>query len=87
MNRNGDGYKVAVSNRTVSEVAELLAGQARGAQVVGADSVEEVCSLLKSARRVMILVKACEVVEQTIAQMAPSSKIPTSFKTNTGANV
>ncbi len=71
LNMNDHGYKVAVFNRTVSKVDEFLAEEAKGTEVVGAHSMEELCGLLKSPRRVMIMVKAGDVVDQTIEQILP----------------
>ena len=71
LNMNDHGYKVAVFNRTVSKVDDFLANEAKGTQVVGAHSIEEMCGLLKTPRRVMIMVKAGEVVDQTIEQVLP----------------
>jgi 6-phosphogluconate dehydrogenase len=68
---NDHGYKVAVFNRTVSKVDEFINEEAKGTEVVGAHSMEELCGLLKSPRRVMIMVKAGDVVDQTIAQILP----------------
>ena len=71
LNMNDHGYQVAVFNRTVSKVDDFLANEAKGTQVVGAHSIEEMCRLLKTPRRVMIMVKAGEVVDQTIEQVLP----------------
>jgi len=71
LNMNDHGYKVAVFNRTVSKVDEFINNEAKGTEVVGAHSIEEMCKLLKTPRRVMIMVKAGEVVDQTIAQVLP----------------
>src|ERR1700729_1357127 len=71
LNMNDHGYKVAVFNRTVSKVDEFLANEAKGTQVAGAHSIEEMCGLLKSPKRVMIMVKAGNVVDQTIEQIGP----------------
>ena len=71
LNMNDHGYKVAVFNRTVSKVDEFINEEAKGTEVVGAHSVEELCGLLKSPRRVMIMVKAGDVVDQTIEQILP----------------
>src|SRR6202167_1703717 len=71
LNMNDHGYKVAVFNRTVSKVDDFIENEANGTQVVGAHSVEEMCGLLKTPRRVMIMVKAGEVVDQTIEQILP----------------
>src|SRR5580704_12307991 len=71
LNMNDHGYKVAVFNRTTSKVDEFLADAAKGTQVVGAHSAEEMCGMLKLPRRVMIMVKAGEVVDQTIEHVLP----------------
>jgi 6-phosphogluconate dehydrogenase len=71
LNMNDHGYKVAVFNRTTSKVDEFLAEEAKGTEVVGSHSVAELCGLLKTPRRVMIMVKAGEVVDQTIASLLP----------------
>jgi 6-phosphogluconate dehydrogenase len=71
LNMNDHGYKVAVFNRTVSKVDDFLADEAKGTQVVGAHSIEEMCGLLKTPRRVMIMVKAGDVVDHTIEQVLP----------------
>jgi 6-phosphogluconate dehydrogenase len=71
LNMNDHGYKVAVFNRTVSKVDDFLADEAKGTQVLGAHSIEEMCGLLKTPRRVMIMVKAGDVVDHTIEQVLP----------------
>lgn len=71
LNMNDHGYKVAVFNRTTSKVDEFLADEGKGTEVVGTHSIEELCSVLKAPRRVMIMVKAGNVVDQTIAQIVP----------------
>jgi 6-phosphogluconate dehydrogenase len=71
LNMNDHGYKVAVFNRTVSKVDDFLENEASGTQVAGAHSIEEMCQMLKTPRRVMIMVKAGEVVDQTIEQVLP----------------
>jgi 6-phosphogluconate dehydrogenase len=71
LNMNDHGFKVAVFNRTVSKVDDFLANEAKGTQVVGAHSVEELSDLLKKPRRVMLMVKAGEVVDEMIEQVLP----------------
>jgi 6-phosphogluconate dehydrogenase len=71
LNMNDHGYKVAVFNRTVSKVDEFINDQAKGTNVRGAHSIEEMCRLLKTPRRVMMMVKAGQVVDQTIDQIVP----------------
>ncbi len=71
LNMNDHGFKVAVFNRTVSKVDDFLAHEAKGTQVVGAHSLEELAKLLKRPRRVMLMVKAGETVDQMIEQVRP----------------
>lgn len=71
LNMNDHGYKVAVFNRTTTKVDEFLENEAKGTQVVGTHSIEELCSKLEIPRRIMIMVKAGEVIDQTIDQIVP----------------
>jgi 6-phosphogluconate dehydrogenase len=71
LNMNDHGFKVAVFNRTVSKVDDFVASEAKGTQVVGTHSVEELASLLKRPRRVLLMVKAGATVDQMIDQVAP----------------
>ena len=48
LNMNDHGYKVAVFNRTVSKVDEFINNEAKGTQVEGAHSIEELVGLLKT---------------------------------------
>jgi 6-phosphogluconate dehydrogenase len=71
LNMNDHGFKVAVFNRTVSRVDDFLANEAKGTQVLGAHSLQEFVSLLRRPRRVMLMVKAGEVVDQNIEHLLP----------------
>jgi 6-phosphogluconate dehydrogenase len=71
LNMNDHGFKVAVFNRTVSRVDAFLANEAKGTNVVGAHSMEELTSLLKRPRRVMLMIKAGETVDKMIEQLLP----------------
>jgi 6-phosphogluconate dehydrogenase len=71
LNMNDHGYRVAVFNRTVSKVDEFISNEAKGTQVMGAHSIEELVDLLKRPRRVMLMVKAGDTVDQMIDQLLP----------------
>jgi 6-phosphogluconate dehydrogenase len=71
LNMNDHGFKVAVFNRTVSKVDDFIADEAKGTDVVGAHSIEELASLLKRPRRVMLMVKAGDTVDQMIDHILP----------------
>jgi 6-phosphogluconate dehydrogenase len=71
MNMNDHGFTVAVFNRTTTKVDEFLAAAASGSQVLGAHSIEELVSLLKAPRQIMLMVKAGEVVDHYITSLVP----------------
>lgn len=71
MNMNDHGFVVAVYNRTTAKVDEFLASSAKGSQVVGTYSIEELVASLQTPRRVMLMVKAGEVVDIYIDSLLP----------------
>jgi len=71
LNMNDHGFKVAVYNRTVSLVDEFLEGNAAGTKIVGAHSLEELVDALEKPRRVMLLVKAGQPVDDFIERLIP----------------
>src|SRR3979411_2747194 len=71
LNMNDHGYRVAVFNRTVSKVDEFIQHEAKGTQVVGAHSIQELVESLKLPRRVMLMVKAGETVDHMIDSLLP----------------
>jgi len=71
LNMNDHGFKVAVYNRTVATVDEFLEGNAAGTKVVGAHSLEELVEALEKPRRVMLLVKAGQPVDEFIERLIP----------------
>ncbi len=71
LNMNDHGYVVAVYNRSVGKVDEFLSNEAKGTKVVGAKSLEELVGLLKKPRRIMMLVKAGQAVDDFIAALTP----------------
>jgi 6-phosphogluconate dehydrogenase len=71
LNMNDHGFKVAVFNRTVSKIEDFIANEAKGTDVVGAHSIEEFVGLLKRPRRIMLMVKAGDTVDQMIEHVLP----------------
>ena len=71
LNMNDHGFKVVAFNRTVSKVDDFLSNEAKGTDIVGAQSIEEMVSKLKRPRRVMLMVKAGEAVDHTIELLLP----------------
>jgi 6-phosphogluconate dehydrogenase len=75
LNMDDHGFKVAVFNRTVSKVDEFINGNAKGTKVVGAHSIEELVGLLERPRRVMLLVKAGQPVDDFIELLIPHLEV------------
>src|SRR6201994_3964346 len=71
LNMNDHGFRVAVFNRTTSKVDEFLKDEAKGTPIVGAHSIPELVQALKRPRRVMLMVKAGDTVDQMINQLTP----------------
>ncbi|GFN91798.1 6-phosphogluconate dehydrogenase, decarboxylating-like [Plakobranchus ocellatus] len=71
LNMNDHGYTVVAFNRTVSKVEEFLQNEAKGTKIIGATSLENMVSLLKKPRRVMLLVKAGSAVDAFIDSVVP----------------
>jgi 6-phosphogluconate dehydrogenase len=71
LNMNDHGYTVAVFNRTTSKVDDFLAQEAKGTQVIGTHSLEELVKTLKRPRRVFMLVKAGGAVDALIDSLLP----------------
>jgi 6-phosphogluconate dehydrogenase len=71
LNMNDHGFKVAVFNRTVSKVDDFLAGPAKGTNVIGTHTLEEFVNSLVTPRKVMLMVKAGEAVDEFIDLLLP----------------
>jgi 6-phosphogluconate dehydrogenase len=71
LNMEDHGYTVAVYNRTLARVDEFMAGGAKGRKIIGTHSLEELAAALKRPRRVMLLVKAGQPVDDFIESLIP----------------
>ncbi|MGO9010740.1 MAG: decarboxylating NADP(+)-dependent phosphogluconate dehydrogenase [Bryobacteraceae bacterium] len=72
LNMNDHGYTVVAYNRTVSKVDEFLKDAAKGRQtIIGAHSIEQMASLLKRPRKIMLMVKAGQAVDGFIEALLP----------------
>jgi 6-phosphogluconate dehydrogenase len=69
LNMNDHGFTVVAFNRTVSKVDDFLANEAKGTQILGAHSLPEMVALLKKPRRVMLMVKAGQAVDDFIESL------------------
>src|SRR4030042_3547787 len=71
MNMESKGYTVAVFNRTVEKVDKFIKGRGAGKKFIGAHSIKELVSSLKKPRKVMMLVKAGQAVDDFIELLIP----------------
>jgi 6-phosphogluconate dehydrogenase len=71
LNMTDHGYRVAVFNRTTSKVDEFIDGPAKGTSIIGTHSMEELVASLTVPRKVMLMVKAGEVVDAFIEMLIP----------------
>ena len=71
LNMADHGYRVAVYNRTTSKVDDFIDGPAKGKDIIGTHSAEELVAALQTPRKVMLMVKAGEVVDRFIESLVP----------------
>ena len=71
LNMADNGYQVSVFNRSVQKVDDFLANEASGKSIIGTKSIEAFCESLSSPKKVMLMVKAGEVVDNFIDLLLP----------------
>ena len=71
LNMESHGFRVAVFNRTTSKVDDFMDGRAKGKNIVGCHSIEELVGNLESPRKVFLLVKAGAAVDAFIDSLVP----------------
>ncbi|MFA7104548.1 MAG: decarboxylating NADP(+)-dependent phosphogluconate dehydrogenase [Dysgonamonadaceae bacterium] len=71
LNMESKGFTVAVFNRTVDKVDKFIQGRGAGKNFIGTQSLEELVNSLESPRKVMMLVKAGQPVDDFIEQLIP----------------
>lgn len=71
LNMADHGFSVAVYNRTYAKVQEFVEGPAKGKKIVGFHELKEFVASLKRPRRVMMMVKAGDPVDELIGQLLP----------------
>ncbi len=71
MNMESKGFTVAVFNRTTSRVKDFVQGRAKGKNIIGTYSLEELVAALETPRKVMLMVKAGQPVDDYIEQLLP----------------
>jgi len=71
MNMESKGFKVSVYNRTAQKVTNFVEGRAKGKNIVATYSLEELVSTLKKPRKIMMMIKAGQAVDDMIEKLIP----------------
>lgn len=71
LNMERNGYTVAVYNRSPDKVDAFINGPARGKKITGFKDVKEFVDSLEKPRKVVLLVKAGDPVDMTVAALKP----------------
>lgn len=71
MNMESKGFTVAVYNRTTEKVDNFTAGRAAGKNIIGCHSLKELIANLEKPRKVFMMVKAGQAVDQMIDGLLP----------------
>lgn len=71
LNMESKGYTVAVFNRSLDKVTRFVEGRAKGRNIIGTYSIEELAAALKSPRKIMLMVKAGKPVDDFIDLLLP----------------
>ncbi len=71
MNMESKGFTVAVYNRTSKKVTDFVQGRASGKKIIDTYTLEELVGRLKKPRKVMMMVKAGQPVDDYIETLIP----------------
>ena len=71
LNMESKGFRVSVFNRTVEKVDKFMEGRGKGKNIYGAHSLEDFVQSLKAPRRVFLMVKAGQPVDDFIEKLIP----------------
>lgn len=71
LNMADHGFTVVAFNRSIEKVHHFLQNEAKGKSILGAESIADLVSKLKTPRRIMLLVKAGDAVDNFISQLVP----------------
>ena len=71
MNMASKGFTVAVFNRSTDKVTSFIKGRAEGKSIIGTYSLRELVDELERPRKVMIMVKAGQPVDDFIDKLIP----------------
>lgn len=71
LNLESKGFSVAVYNRSLEKVDAFINGRAKGKNITGTRSLRQLVDSLQRPRKVMMMVKAGQAVDDTIEALLP----------------
>jgi 6-phosphogluconate dehydrogenase len=71
LNAERNGFSSVVFNRTFAKTQDFLAGRGAGKNIVGAETLEEFVAMLERPRRILLMVKAGQPVDDMISTLSP----------------
>ena len=71
LNVESKGFTAAVYNRTTSKVDDFVNGRGKGKNIIGTHSLEELVENLEKPRKVFLMVKAGQAVDDFIDMLIP----------------
>lgn len=71
LNAERNGFSCVVYNRTTAKTEEFLAGRGAGKRIIGSTSLEDFIAKLERPRRILMMVKAGQPIDDLIASLSP----------------
>jgi len=71
LNIHDHGYKISVYNRTANKTEEFMAGNAKDSTITACYSIKDFVESIQTPRKIILMVKAGEVVDAYIDQLKP----------------
>ena len=71
LNAERNGFSSVVYNRTFAKTQDFLAGRGAGKDIVGAANLEDFVAALERPRRILMMVKAGQPIDDLIATLSP----------------
>ncbi len=71
MNMESHGFTVAVCNRTPEKVDAFIQGRGSGKRIIGCHSLEELTACLSYPRKIFLMIKAGQAVDDMIDRLLP----------------
>jgi 6-phosphogluconate dehydrogenase len=71
LNAERNGFSSVVYNRTYAKTQDFLAGRGAGKDIIGAETLEQFVASLERPRRILVMVKAGQPVDDMITTLSP----------------